>query len=195
MGNLRDAFKSTPIWPKLRGAKFGAALILGEMIGSLPSGVLRTIGARAMGMKVARTAKLYRWREVRDAHNITIGDGSIIGMWATFDGREGITIGKNVNFSSEVALWTLQHDYNSPTFATSGGPIVIEDRAWISFRVTILPGVTIGEGAVVAANAVVTKDVAPYTVVGGIPAKKIGDRSDNLSYDWTNARSHAAWFV
>jgi acetyltransferase-like isoleucine patch superfamily enzyme len=116
-------------------------------------------------------------------------------MWATLDGRNGITIGKNVNFSSEVALWTLQHDYNSPTFATSGGPIVIGDRAWISFRATILPGVTIGEGAVVAANSVVTKDVPPFTVVGGIPAKKIGERTTDLSYDWTNARSHAAWLV
>ncbi|QDG90935.1 acyltransferase [Pseudarthrobacter sp. NIBRBAC000502770] len=146
-------------------------------------------------MKVAPTAKLYRWREVRDAQNISVGAGSIIGMWATLDGREGITIGKNVNFSSEVALWTLQHDYNSPCFATSGGPIVIGDRAWISFRATILPGVTIGEGAVVAANSVVTKDVAPYTVVGGIPAKKIGQRTADLTYEWTNARSHAPWFI
>ncbi len=146
-------------------------------------------------MNVAPTAKLYRWREVRDADKIIIGDGTIIGMWATMDGREGITIGKNVNLSSEVALWTLQHDYNSPTFATSGGPIVIGDRAWISFRATVLPGVTIGEGAVVAANSVVTKDVAPFTVVGGIPAKKIGERNRGLSYNWTNARSHAAWMI
>lgn len=148
-----------------------------------------------MGMQVSPSAKLYRWREVRDPRNISIGDGSIIGMWAILDGREGITIGKNVNFSSEVALWTLQHDYNSPTFATEGGPIVIGDRAWISFRATILPGVTIGEGAVIAANSVVTKDVAPYTVVGGIPAKPLMQRTGKLSYEWTNARSHAPWFI
>jgi acetyltransferase-like isoleucine patch superfamily enzyme len=195
VGNLKSALKSTSIWPKLRGAKSGAAFLAGEFIGRLPSGSLRTAGAKALGMKVAATAKLYRWREVRDAGKITIGDGTIIGMWATMDGREGITIGRNVNLSSEVALWTLQHDYNSPTFATSGGPIVIGDRAWISFRATILPGVTIGEGAVVAANSVVTKDVAPFTVVGGIPAKKIGERSRDLSYNWTNARSHAAWMI
>lgn len=195
MPNIKSALKSTSIWPKLRGAKSGATLLAGEVIGKLPSGALRTLGAKALGMRVSQTAKLYRWREVREGRNITIGDGSIIGMWATLDGRNGITIGKNVNFSSEVALWTLQHDYNSPTFATSGGPIVIGDRAWISFRATILPGVTIGEGAVVAANSVVTKDVPPFTVVGGIPAKKIGERTTDLSYDWTNARSHAAWLV
>lgn len=195
MGNLKSALKSTSIWPKLRGARSGAVLAAGEVVGSIPSGTLRTLGAKLMGMKVAPTAKLYRWREVRDPQNIRVGAGSIIGMWATLDGREGITIGRNVNFSSEVALWTLQHDYNSPSFATSGGPIVIGDRAWISFRATILPGVTIGEGAVVAANSVVTKNVAPFTVVGGIPAKKIGQRTADLSYEWSNARSHAPWFI
>lgn len=195
MGNFKNALKSTSIWPKLRGAKSGAAFLAGEAIGRFPSGFIRTLGAKALGMKVAPTAKLYRWREIRDGRNITIGDGSIIGMWATLDGREGITIGKNVNFSSEVALWTLQHDHNSPTFATSGAPIVIGDRAWISFRATILPGVTIGEGAVVAANSVVTKDVPPFTVVGGIPAKKIGERNVDLSYEWANARSHAPWMI
>lgn len=166
-----------------------------EIIGHLPSSALRMLGARAIGMRIAPTAKLYRWREVRDGQNIDIGAGSIIGMWATLDGRKGITIGKNVNLSSEVALWTLQHDYNSPTFAAQGGPIVIGDRAWISFRATILPGVTIGEGAVVAANSVVTKNVPPYTLVGGIPAKPLKKRSDNLAYEWTNARSHAPWFI
>jgi len=183
------------VWPKIRGAKSGAAFLVGELIGRLPASSLRVAGAKALGMKVAPTAKLYRWREIRSGGNITIGEGTIIGMSATMDGREGITIGKNVNLSSEVALWTLQHDYNSPTFATVGGPIVIEDRAWISFRATILPGVTIGEGAVVAANSVVTKDVPPFTVVGGIPARPIQQRASDLSYEWTNARSHAPWFI
>lgn len=179
----------------MRGAKSGATFLAGELIGRIPSGAIRSIGAGALGMKIAPTAKLYRWKEVREGGNISVGPGSIIGLWATLDGREGITIGKNVNLSSEVALWTLQHDYNSPTFATSGGPIVIGDRAWISFRATILPGVTIGEGAVVAANSVVTKDVAPFTVVGGIPAKKIGERDSGIAYEWKRSRSYAPWFI
>lgn len=195
VGKLRDAFKSTPLGPKFRGAQAGASFLLAETIGHFPSGMIRTAGAKLLGMKVARTAKLYRWREVRDAQNISIGDGSIVGLWASLDGRQGITIGRNVNLSSEVALWTLQHDYNSRTFETTGGPIVICDRAWISFRATILPGVTIGEGAVVAANSVVTKDVPPYTVVAGIPAKTIGQRSEDLHYEWKGARSHAPWMI
>jgi len=99
------------------------------------------------------------------------------------DARRGLVIGNYVNFSSEVMIWTLQHDHNSPTFADKGGKVVIGDRAWISCRAIILPGVTIGEGAVVAAGAVVTKDVAPYTIVGGIPAKEIGKRNRDLTYE------------
>jgi len=63
-----------------------------------------------------------------------------------------------------------------------GAPVIIEDYAWVSSRTTLLPGVTIGKGAVVAAGAVVTKSVEPYTVVGGVPAKKIGERSKELNY-------------
>jgi acetyltransferase-like isoleucine patch superfamily enzyme len=91
-------------------------------------------------------------------------------------------IGQNVNFSAEAAIWTQQHDPQSATFEIYSAPVVVEDRAWISFRSTVLPGTTIGEGAVVAANAVVTKDVPKFTIVGGIPAKVIGSRNHNLTY-------------
>jgi maltose O-acetyltransferase len=69
---------------------------------------------------------------------------------------------------------------------------VVEAYAWISFRATILPGVTVGRGAVVAANSVVTKDVEEFTIVGGIPAKPIGTRSRDLDYTLTG---RAPWFV
>ena len=98
------------------------------------------------------------------------------------DGRAGLTIGNSVNLSTGAWIWTMQHDVNDPQFAATKGAVVIEDYAWISSRTTILPGVTIGKGAVVAAGAVVTKSVAPYEIVGGIPAKKIGERDRNLTY-------------
>jgi len=91
-------------------------------------------------------------------------------------------IGQNVNISSEVMIWTMQHDYNSHDFRAQGGSVLVEDYAWISARVIILPGVVIGKGAVVAAGAVVTKDVPEYSVVGGVPAKVIGCRNHNLCY-------------
>lgn len=72
MGSIKDALSSMSIWPKLRGAKSGALFLVGEGIGRLPSGALRTLGAKALGMRVAPTAKLCRWREIRDGHKISI---------------------------------------------------------------------------------------------------------------------------
>jgi maltose O-acetyltransferase len=107
---------------------------------------------------------------------VKIGHHSIVGYDAFLDGRRGLTIGNNVNIASEVRIYTLEHDPVSPTFATIGGPVVIGDWVYIGSRVTILPGVTIGEGAVVASGAVVTKNVEPWTIVGGVPAKFIKNR-------------------
>jgi acetyltransferase-like isoleucine patch superfamily enzyme len=81
-------------------------------------------------------------------------------------------------------IWTMHHDYNDLNFKAIGGPVIVEDYAWICSRAIILPGVTIGEGAVIAAGSVVTKDVAAWTVVGGVPAKKISVR-ERKNYDYT----------
>jgi acetyltransferase-like isoleucine patch superfamily enzyme len=179
---------------KAKGFLVGTSLLRNELVGHIPLAWLRTALARhLLRIQIGDRTRLHRWREVRSAPNIRIGPRSIVGFWAILDGRLGITIGEDVNLSSEVALWTMQHDAWTPDFAAAGGPIVIEDRAWISFRATILPGVTIGEGAVVAAGAVVTEDVPPFTVVGGIPARKIRDRPRDLRY--TLARDDTPWFV
>lgn len=98
------------------------------------------------------------------------------------DGRKGLVIGDHVNLSSEVMIWTLQHDMNDSGFKAVGGPVEIGDYAWVSARAIILPGRKIGKGAVVAAGSVVTKDVEDYAIVGGVPAKKIGERNRSLEY-------------
>lgn len=132
--------------------------------------------------------------EIRAPHQLEIGNGTIIGDKCILDARRGgIIIGKNVNFSSQVNLWTGQHDYNDSYFRSNPskrGPIKIGDRAWLGPNVTVLHSVTIGEGAVVAAGAVVTKDVEPFTLVGGVPAKKIGVRNHDLRYEF-NGKSVA----
>ena len=114
------------------------------------------------------------------------GGGNIIGDNAIFDGRRGIVIGNNVNISSNVSIWTLQHDHRDPQFncAPEGGKVTIGDRAWLGCNVIVLPGVTIGEGAVCCAGCVVTKDVEPYSVAAGIPAKKVNERPRNLVYEF-----------
>ncbi len=96
------------------------------------------------------------------------------------DSRGGcIRIGNYVDISPEVNIWTLEHDPQDPKFASKGGDVIIEDFVWIGNRAVILPNTIIGKGAVVAAGAVVNKEVEPYTIVGGVPAKKIGERNPN----------------
>jgi maltose O-acetyltransferase len=124
-------------------------------------------------MKNGRNSYIYSGAEIRAPRNITIGDDCIVGHSAIFDGRNGITIGNNVNISTGAWFWTMQHDPQSPTFAAVGGPIVIEENAWISDRAIVLPNVIIKAGAVVATGSVVTKNVDAYQIVGGVPEKKL----------------------
>jgi acetyltransferase-like isoleucine patch superfamily enzyme len=176
-----------------RSARDGLLLQVGFCVARLPIRRLRHTFYRGLGMQLPPSACIHRGLEVRSASNVEIGPGSVIGFDAILDGRSGIKIGRQVNLSSGVAIWTLQHDHRDPQFGVYGAPVVIGDRAWLSYRATVLPGVTVGEGAVVAAGAVVTKDVAPYAIVGGVPARVIGERSRDLSYDLT--ATGAPWFV
>lgn len=99
-----------------------------------------------------------------------------------------LTIGNNVSIAGEVRIYTMQHDIDDPDFREVGGAVVIDDYVVIGTRVTMLPGVHIGKGAVVASGAVVTRDVAPYAVVGGVPAQVIRNRSKDLRYTLKFAR-------
>lgn len=114
--------------------------------------------------------------------SVVVGNNSVINRRCYLDGRSGIRIGNNVNISPEVYILTLQHEPNSPSFACKGGPVIIDDHAWIGVRVIILPGVHIGEGAVIAAGAVVNRDVPPYAIAAGVPAVSKKERRKDLSY-------------
>jgi acetyltransferase-like isoleucine patch superfamily enzyme len=194
LNRLSKQPRLNPVLGHARNAFNGGRFLVAELVGAIPSHSARVfLARRLLGLSIAPDVRLHRWREIRRGRRISVGSGSVIGFWAILDGRRGIVIGKDVNLSSEVALWTLQHDLASRDFAAVGGPIVIGDRAWLSFRATVLPGVTIGEGAVVAAGAVVTSDVAPFTVVGGVPARQIGTRPKDLNY---SPASHGSpWFI
>ena len=113
---------------------------------------------------------------------ITIGRRSVINRGVVLDGRFPLTIGDNVSISIGSVILTLEHDLQASDFPAVGAPVSIADRVFIGTRAVVLPGVSIGEGAAVAAGAVVTNDVEPYTIVGGVPAKEIGSRPRNLTY-------------
>jgi acetyltransferase-like isoleucine patch superfamily enzyme len=113
---------------------------------------------------------------------IEIGNNTVINRFSYLDGRVSLKIGNNVNISHYTLIQTLTHDPQSIDFICQTKSVEIKDYAWIGARALICPGVTIGEGAIVAAGAVVTKDVPPYTIVGGNPAKFIKERARGLRY-------------
>jgi maltose O-acetyltransferase len=118
-----------------------------------------------------------------NGRKVRLGKRNVVNFGCLFDGRRySITTGDNVSIGPEASILTLGHDPQSPEFALRGGEVTIGDRVWIGYRALVLPGVSIGEGAVVAAGAVVTKSVEPYTIVGGNPARLIGQRSRDLVY-------------
>jgi len=121
--------------------------------------------------------------------NISVGEDTIIGEGAVLDGRDVLSIGNHVDIASEVMIYNSEHDINSETFSATLAPVKIEDYVFIGPRAIILAGVTIGRGAVVGAGAVVTKDVPPFAIVGGVPAKIIGERRNkDLHYRLGRAR-------
>lgn len=141
--------------------------------------------------KVGKQTNFLMGIAFRAPKNISIGNNSVINQRVLLDGRGGqLIIGNNVDIAQETNIWTLEHDVHSDNHRSIGGDVTIEDYVWIASRVTVLPGVTIGRGAVVAANAVVTKDVPPMAIVGGVPAKIIGKRKSKLQYEL----NYKPWF-
>ena len=133
-------------------------------------------------MQLGDKARIMKDVFVLAPQRIVIGKNSVINNGCLLDGRGGLEIGENVNVAFDVHIYTMAHDYNDPHFAGVFAPVRIDDYAWLSSRSTVLPGVTVGRGAVVAAGAVVTKDVAPRAVVAGVPARTIDHRNDDLDY-------------
>jgi len=121
-----------------------------------------------------------------NGRKVHFGERNVINVGCLFDGRKyRISTGSDVSIGPEAAILTLGHDPQSPDFADRGGDVVIGNRVWIGYRAILLPGITIGEGAVVGAGAVVTGDVPPFAIVTGNPARKIGDRERSLNYQLT----------
>jgi len=167
------------------GSQFLRQYMVNEIITHIPFHGIRLLYYKTFcRIKIASNASIHLRTKII-GYDIHIGENSVINRDCMLDGRSGIRIGKNVSISPDVHLITGSHNINTQNFKYIGKAIIIEDYVWIGSRATILQGVTIGKGAVVAAGAVVIKDVASYSIVGGIPAKKIGDRKKNASYNTT----------
>ncbi|WIG59190.1 MAG: Polysaccharide biosynthesis protein [Ktedonobacterales bacterium] len=155
-----------------------------NIIAYVPSFTIRHAWYRRMlGWYIGPGASILMGQRVQMAgirtsgKRVSIDRGTVINHGCLIYTTGGLVIGQHVSISAGVWMVTGTHDMNDPNFRDEYKPIVIDDYAWIGARATILAGVTIGEGAVVMAGAVVTRDVEPYTVVGGVPAKVTGERA------------------
>jgi maltose O-acetyltransferase len=152
---------------------------LNRAIPNVPSTTIRyTFYRLVCGFKVPKTTALCMGAKFtgNTLNKIEIGEHSYVGYDSFWVACDTIKIADHVSVGHHVQFYTADHDPDDPAFPRRDGPIVVEDHAWIGSRATILRGVTIGRGAVVAAGSVVTKDVAPFTIVGGNPAKFLRKR-------------------
>ena len=126
-----------------------------------------------LGARLSNPVVIYAGVMIRSPWRLSVGEGTVIGHGSHLDARGNLTIGKHVNISSEANFWTNEHDAQASDFAITSAPITVGDHAWIGNRAIVLPGVTIGTGAVICSGAVVTKDVPPGVTVVGNPARPL----------------------
>jgi acetyltransferase-like isoleucine patch superfamily enzyme len=127
-----------------------------------------------------------------NGRKVFLGERNVVNFGCLFDGRKfPIRTGCDVSIGPEAAVLTLGHDPQSSGFEDQGGEVTIGDRVWIGYRAIVLPGVNVGEGAVVAAGAVVTRDVASFVIVAGVPARPVGERKRQLGY----RLNYAPWLL
>ncbi len=138
---------------------------------------LRYLLYRAAGIRT-ETPNIFPGVSFRGPGPVAIGKGSFVNTGCIFEASGPISVGRDTHLAMEVMLITSDHPFSPGegfSHLPERMPIVIGDRCWLGARVTVLPGVTIGDDVVVAAGAVVTSDCAPGGLYGGVPARRIRD--------------------
>lgn len=158
---------------KPKKAVYYAVVLWGNrIINKLPSRHIRKWWLQMLGAKIGERCFPCRRVEVLLPKALTLEDGVAVGWFAELDARGGISIGHDTNISSHVKLITGSHDIDDPDYTADFRPIKIGSHCWIGTGAMVLQGVTIGDGAIIAAGAVVTKDIPPYEVWGGYRPRK-----------------------
>lgn len=176
-----------------RRARFDGLLYLcNHVIAELPSHTVRLgFYRKVMQFEIGARSYIFIGARFDCRGGFSLGDHSVVNARCRLDNRGTLRIGHNVSVSSEVCLVTADHDPQSESFAGRNRPVTIEDYVFIGTRAIVLPGCTIGRGAIVAAGSVVTKNVEPFTIVAGNPARPVGERPQNLSYQLDYGRLFA----
>src|SRR6266566_633373 len=168
-------------WRAIAGGFFAAGYNM--LVGKLPLHGLRRAYLQSYLGELGPGTSIQMGCRFLNGRRVFFGQRNVINFDCLFDGRKySIRTGADVSIGPEATILTLAHDPQDPEFSDKGGDVIIGDRVWIAYRATILPGIEIGEGAVIAAGAIVTTNVEPFTIVAGVPARKIGERSRELRY-------------
>lgn len=164
-------------------------LMILRWVGHIPLHNVRLFVYKLAGVKIGKNSKIHMWCNFFQPNGIEIGEDTIIGDHVFLDGRAPLKIGSHVDIASQVLIYNSEHDVESEDFRAIEKPVTIEDYVFIGPRAIILPGATVGKGAVIGAGAVVTRNVSPFKIVGGVPAKEIGERKrKDLKYRLGRAR-------
>jgi len=148
----------------------------------LPFFFLKKLFARLIGIRIGKNSYIHTPVRFFTWGKIVIGDNTVVNSGCYLDNRCGLQIGSNVNISHDSKLYTLGHDIDDPFFRLEGAGIAICDDAVLFANTLVMPGVTIGRGAVVYPGSVVVKSIDPLCVVGGNPAKVLRKRSGDIKY-------------
>lgn len=162
---------------RIEAVKNEFLLMLLRWVGYFPSHSLRRFFYQMSGIKLGKGTKIHMWANFFKPSGISIGEDTLIGDHCFLDGRASLKIGDHTDITSQVLIYNSEHDLEAEDFKALVAPVEIGDYVFIGPRAIILPGVKIGDGAVIAAGAVVIKDVVPFAIVGGVPAKEIGQRN------------------
>src|SRR6266478_1633072 len=132
---------------------------------------------RCFGASVGKHVNTYASTRIYFPWNLTVGDWSALGEEVFIYNLGPVTIGSRATISHRAHLCAGTHDYRRPDLPLLKPPIKIGDQAWICADAFIGPGVTVGEGAIVGARAVAMRDVAPWSIVSGNPARRVRTRT------------------
>lgn len=186
---LNKKTAATKIFNRLFNYLLDVELLILRIVGFIPLHFVRWVAYTAAGVKIGQGTHIHMGTQFFYPVGVEIGKGCVIGQNAFLDGRDRLKIGDYVDIASDVMIYNSEHDINDENFKAISAPVEIGDFCFIGPRAIILPGIKIGKGAVIAAGAVVTKDVADFAIVGGVPAQVISERKlKDLHYKLGRAR-------
>lgn len=185
-------FRKLLKWEKLKNIKHLMFHFWNLLYNHIPTFFLKNHFLNLFGIKLGKFSYIHSPVRLYRTNNLVVGTNSVINKHCLLDNRECIKIGNSVSIAHDCKIYTCGHNITSPFFEIKCGSVYIGDFVSVFSSAMIMPGVTIGEGAVILPGSVVTKDVENFSIVGGVPAKHIRFRPKpllyKLNYGWWHAQ-------